>query len=165
MTKTSDNRKINVFKDGHCPPPGSVLANWAQFLPPSVVSRSFGMNIARKPLSPSVVSVVAGNWFCCFCCRVSVAVGLQFELLCGVCNLIGLFILLWNEEKSCHDQTRRKIFRRVNFERVWRKRNEVCFTLKTSDPHLPETKIQACCVNHNLFLLDSQLQITQGVNY
>lgn len=99
MTKTPDNRKINVFKDGQCPPPGSVLANWAQFLPPSLVSRCFGMNIARKTLSPSVVSVFTGNWFCCFCCRVSVAVGLQFELLCGVCSLIHVFILLWNENK------------------------------------------------------------------
>lgn len=99
MTKTFDNRKINVFKDGHCPPPGSVLANWAPFLPLSVVSRCFGMNVARKTLSHSVVSIFAGNWFCCFCCRVSIAVGLQFELLCGVCSLIRLFILLWNEDK------------------------------------------------------------------
>lgn len=94
MTKASDNRKKNIFKDGHCPPPGLVLANWAQFLPPSVVSRCFGMNIARQTLSPSVVSIIAGKWFGCFCCRVSIAVGLQFELLCGVCSLIRLFILL-----------------------------------------------------------------------
>lgn len=71
--------------------------------------------------------------------------------------------------QSCHNQvqTWQKIFRRLNFKRVWRKRNEVCFTLKTSDPPISplQQSKQVCSVNHNLFLLDSQLQITQAVIY